>query len=114
MVPQPLHMTVTPLMDESKIRFLLETFPGSRRAAQGVIVNNPDGSVLHVTDFHQVPDDLYPEEGGLLSYCAKNEIIRLRELRTVHDYLLRLRVSAIENSPRAVRVMIARKQQYEE
>ncbi len=98
-------------MKEDLARLLL-TIPGARKAAQGVIVPTDEGH-MHITDAISIPDGMEPEEAELLSFCAKSEIIRLRELRTPDDYLLRLRVNAIARAPRARRVMIARRKKYE-
>jgi hypothetical protein len=49
-----------------------------------------------------------------LAYATKHEIIRLRELRTAHDYLLRVRLEAIAASPRAVRTFRKRRAQFEQ
>jgi hypothetical protein len=99
-------------MKEDLIRELLK-LSGARRAAQGVIVKGLDGYELHITDAVQIRKGFSIEEASHLAFCTQSEIIRLRELRTSHDYLLRLRVNAIAEAPRSRRVMIARREKYE-
>ncbi|WP_155772476.1 MULTISPECIES: M48 family metalloprotease [Mesorhizobium] len=99
-------------MDEEKIRQALILFPGSRRAANGVIVGDEEGS-FYITDFGPRDEELTPEEDFLVPFCAKKEIIRLRSLKTSHDYLLRLRAITIADSSRLNRVMIERRKKFE-
>jgi hypothetical protein len=101
-------------MNDEIIRKLLN-FPGAKRAARGVILPFPDGSEFHVRTVidRRELEGLTPEEEPLYEYCSKKEILRLRELRGPHDYLLRLRVKALAESPRAVRVMLMRREAYE-
>jgi hypothetical protein len=104
-------------MNEEKIRQALIMFPGSRRGADGVILGDEKSGLFYITDFGLVGDrrdhDLALEEDLLLPFCAKNEIIRLREVKSPHDYLLRFRATAIANSPRLARVMSARRKRFE-
>ena len=102
-------------MDESFIEKILSTVPGAKRAAQGVILPGNDGTFFHVLNVHdsKTLDGLTQDEHFFTAFCAKSEILRLRELRGAHDYLLRLRANAIVDSPRAVRVMTARRKFYE-
>jgi hypothetical protein len=99
-------------MKEDLVRKLLK-LSGARRAAQGVIVKGPMGDELHITDAVQIPEGFSIEEAAYLAFCAQSEVVRLRELRTPEDYLLRLRANSIAEAPRSRRVMIARREKYE-
>ncbi len=101
-------------MDESLIEKLLSV-PGAKRAAQGVILPLENGGFFHVLNVHdsKILDGLTQDEHFFVAFCSRNEVLRLRELRGAHDYLLRLRANAIVDSPRAVRVMTARKKSFE-
>lgn len=101
-------------MDESKFEKLL-SIPGVKRAAQGVILPIENGGFFHILNVYdsKVVDGLTQDEHLFLAFCSKNEILRLREIRGAHDYLLRLRAHALVDSPRAVRVMTARKKLFE-
>ncbi len=103
-------------MDQDKINDLLKKVPGSRRAANGIIIDLPDGNFFHITNFHSLEsmDGLSTEEAFFLAFCSRNEIIRMRSLRTAHDSLLYYRANAIVDEPRAVRVMERRKAAFEE
>ena len=49
----------------------------------------------------------------LLEFCSKKEVLRLRELKSSYDYLLRIRANAIADSPRWVRVFNVRRREVE-
>lgn len=100
-------------MTDEEIRLVLATIPGARRAAEGIIIDDPDGGWFHLTYMAPADDDLLPEEHMYLPFCSKKEILRMRELRTAHDYLLRILANAIADSPRAVRVMAKRRKLHE-
>jgi hypothetical protein len=102
-------------MEESLIDKLLANIPGSKRAAQGVILPGDNGTFFHVLNTYDKNTlaGLTQDEHFFLAFCAKNEILRLRELRGAHDYLLRLRANAIVDSPRVVRVMTSRRKSFE-
>ncbi|TIV04995.1 MAG: hypothetical protein E5W04_00555 [Mesorhizobium sp.] len=99
---------------EEEVRRILNLLPGSRRASNGVIVDNGDGTSYHITGFITSDPEMADVENLHLAYATKHEIIRLRELRTAHDYLLRVRLEAIAASPRAVRTFRKRRAQFEE
>jgi hypothetical protein len=101
-------------MDESQIKDLLQKIPGAKRAANGVIIPGEDGSFWHGVNIlkKEETDGLTQEETFFVGFCAKSEIIRLRSLKTAHDYLLRIRAYAIVDKMRAYRVMLARKQKF--
>lgn len=103
------------MMNEDVIKTLLE-IPGAKRAARGVIVEGPDGSVQHIRSVidRREAEGLTPDEEPLLEYCSRSEVLRLREIRGAHDYLLRLRASALAKGARAIRVMLARRDAYEQ
>lgn len=102
-------------MDEETANKLLASIPGSKRAANGIIIeghNDEIGSYMfHVTNIFDKKEleGLTDEESFYVSFCSKKEIIRLREIKNAHDYLLRIRAEAIADSPRAIRVMSQRK-----
>lgn len=96
-----------------QVESLLE-IPGTRRAADGVIVPFGDDAIFHITDFFTPPEELRSEEYFFLGFCSVKEILRLRNLRSSHDYLLRLRANAIADSPRAQRVFSLRRRNYEQ
>lgn len=102
-------------MDEKTISDFIFAIPGAKRSAQGVIIPTGDGGFFHVTNVHNAAalEGLTVDERFYLTFCAKKEILRLREIRNAHDYLLRLRANAIVDSPRLIRVMTARKNEYE-
>ncbi|VWD04276.1 hypothetical protein BLA50215_02789 [Burkholderia lata] len=102
-------------MDENIINDFLLKVPGARRSAQGLMIPLGDGGFFHVLGQHSAAemDGLTDDESFYLAFCAKKEIFRLREIRSAHDYLLRLRANAIVDFPRLVRVMDARRAEYE-
>lgn len=103
-------------MDEAWIREVLSKVPGSKRAAHSVIIPGPDGESFHLQGV--IPKDemagLTSDEAFFCAFCSKTEILRIRQLRSAHDYLLHLRAKAIVDSARAVRVMRARKRMFEQ
>lgn len=102
-------------MDKELADRFIATVPGAKRAAQGIVLPLGNGEFLHVRnviDSKEI-EGLSSEESFFIEFCSKAEIVRLRELRGAHDYLLRLRANAIVDSPRAVRVMIARRKKFE-
>ncbi len=101
-------------MNEEEIRLALKQFPGSKRAVDGIIIKNDDGSLFHMTGMRRLDPDLQPTEELFRAFCTKNEILRLRSLRTSHDYLLRVRAEAIVDSPRAVRTFRKRRVLFEQ
>lgn len=102
-------------MDESQIAHFLSKIPGSKRAAQGVLIPLGDGNFYHIQGIipEKEREGLSTDETFFCAFCSKNEILRLRNLRGAHDYLLRLRANALADSPRAVRVMRERRKEYE-
>lgn len=86
-------------MDEKDIRRWLEVLPGTRRAANGILIDAGD-STLYVQEIRKGDPDLAPQEHLFVALCSKNESFRLREIKSAHDYLLRLRANAIADSPR--------------
>jgi hypothetical protein len=107
---------ITLHMDKSTIDALLSKIPGSKRAAHGVIITGKDGASFYLQESFSTKDveELTQDELFFYAFCSKKEILRLRELRGAHDYLLRIRANAIVDSPRAVRVMRARKKNFEQ
>jgi hypothetical protein len=101
-------------MTEEEIRNMLEQVPGSKRAVDGIVIETDDGSMLHLTGTGQTDPDLRLSERFLVGFCTKNEILRLRDLRTARDYLLRVRAEAIADSPRAVRAFRKRRTLFEQ
>jgi hypothetical protein len=101
-------------MTEEEIRTMLEQVPGSKRAADGIIIETDDGSMLHLTGTGRTDPDLHLSERFLEGFCTKNEILRQRNLRTVQDYLLRVRAEAIADSPRAGRAFRKRRALFEQ
>jgi len=100
-------------MDEEEIRKALRDFPGSRRGANGIIFDHPEGS-FYAFGYEKVDPELLPQELFLSPFCSKKEIIRLREIKTAHDYLLRLRANAIADSTRLTRATLKRKKLFTE
>jgi len=102
-------------MDEETINRIISTVPGAKRSAQGVVFPTPDGGLFHLLGIQDSSETagLTHEEKFFVAFCARKEILRLREIKNPHDYLLRLRANAIVDSPRLVRVMAARKSEYE-
>lgn len=102
-------------MDDAETERLLKAFPGSKRAAQGVILKLDDEHTFHVLSVRPQAESagLDVRESFFIPFCAKSEILRLRSLRGPHDYLLRIRAEAIVNSPRTVRVMMKRRELFE-
>jgi hypothetical protein len=102
-------------MNESRMMDAFLSVRGAKRAADGWIIPLENGDVYHVFDVHDSKEfeGLTNDEHFFIAFCTRNEILRLRELRGPYDYLLRLRANAIVDSPRAVRVMSARKKAFE-
>ena len=98
-----------------KLQIALLAVPGAKRAACGVILPVADDEFLHIRSAIKCRDreGLSDDEADFLEFCSRTEILRLRELRGPHDYLLRLTANAIAESPRARRVMIARRKKFE-
>ena len=90
-------------MKEEDVRHLLNIIPGAKRAAEGVVVELEGGGVLHYTGIERVDADLTDDERFYTNFCSKNEIIRLRSLKSSHDYMLRVRAEAIVKSTRIQR-----------
>lgn len=103
-------------MNTEDIEKLIKSIPGAKRAANGLIIEGKDGSILHLFDIipNKDLDDLTHEEAFYISFCSKKEILRLREIKNNHDSLLRIRAESIVNSARAVRIMGQRKKIFEE
>jgi hypothetical protein len=72
-------------MNEKDIKKILALVPGARRAADGVIVGGERGR-FHITGMHEQDEDLTPEENLFSPFCAKKEIIRLREIKSPQNY----------------------------
>lgn len=102
-------------MKENDIAKILQQIPGSRRAANGVILKAGDGVALHLQGMlsKEETKGLSGDEIFFVAFCARSEILRLRTIRNSHDYLLRLRALAIVDAPRTVRVMRHRREVYE-
>ncbi len=101
-------------MTEDEVRLFLDAVPGSRRAATGVIVDLGGGRSQHIMGIIRPDRELTDQENLDLAYASKHEVVRLRDLRTPHDYLLRIRLEAIAASPRAVRTFRQRRAKFEE
>ncbi len=103
-------MTIT----EDKVQEILKSIHGSKRASDGVLIPTDDG-MFHLRNIFSEKEleGILPEETFFFEFCSKKEIIRLRDIKGPHDYLLRIRANAIADSPRAVRVMAARRKDYE-
>jgi len=96
-------------------RWYYRKIPGSKKAAEGVLIPI-NGGFYHLRAAYS-PEDLeglMDNEIQFFAFCSKKEIIRLRNIKGPHDYLLRLRANAITESPRTVRVMASRRRKYEE
>lgn len=102
-------------MDEKFIKEILAKTPGAKRASRGVLIPMGDEGYFHITNVigKEETEGLTNDETFYSSFCSKSEILRLRELKSAHDYLLRIRAEAIVDSPRAVRVFLERKERYE-
>lgn len=102
-------------MDEEFVEEILSKVRGAKRAARGVLIPLGDQGYFHITNVtkKEETEGLTNDETFYSSFCSRNEILRLRELKSVHDYLLRIRAEAIVDSPRAVRVFLERKERYE-
>jgi hypothetical protein len=102
-------------LDDEYVQKILQGIPGSKKAAQGVLIP-VEGGMFHLRNMysHAEREGLTDEEKMLYEICSKKEIIRLRSINGPHDYLLRLRANAISECPRAVRVLASRKNIYEE
>lgn len=101
-------------MKEEDVRHLLDIIPGAKRAVEGVVVELEGGGILHYTGVERVDPDLSDDERFYTDFCSKNEIIRLRSLRTSHDYMLRVRAEAIVRSTRVQRAFRHRRRLFEE
>ena len=101
-------------MDENDIRLFLDMIPGAKRAAEGVVVELEEGGMLHYTGVNPVDPDLTHDELFYVGFCSKNEIMRLRSLKTSHDYMLRIRAEAIVASTRIQRTFRHRRRLFEE
>lgn len=90
---------------------LLKSVPGAKRARRGILIPLEDGGYFHVNRIHDKRNTigLSSDEMFFLAFCDRNEIIRLRELRSSHDYLLYIRAMAIVDDPRLCRVFDERK-----
>lgn len=102
-------------LSDEFIQNILKKVPGSKKAAEGVLLPTEDG-YFHLRGMtpKKETEGLSNEESFFSPFCSKKEIIRLRSISGPHDYLLRLRANAINDCPRAVRVMASRREKYEE
>ncbi|NTF53109.1 hypothetical protein [Rhizobium rhizogenes] len=100
-------------MKEHEIQKWLKEFPGARRAANGFIIGDERGE-FYVTGIEPRDPDLSNEELVYAPFCSKNEILRLRSLRSAHDYLLRIRANSVADSPRVTRVLARRKRAFQQ
>lgn len=102
-------------ISDELVQDILQKFPGSKKAAEGVLLP-VEGGFFHLrgVSTKKESEGLSIEERFFLPFCSKKEIIRLRSINGPHDYLLRLRANAINDSPRAVRVMASRREKHEE
>lgn len=75
-------------MDNKVIDEIISKFPGAKRAAQGVVFPTGDGGLFQLMAMHtsEALEGLSSDETFYLAFCAKKEILRLRELRNPHDY----------------------------
>lgn len=102
-------------ISDELVKEILQKIPGSKKAAEGVLIPTDDGFFhLRSITTEEECEGLSADERSLLPFCSKKEIVRLRSINGPHDYLLRLRANAINDSPRAVRVMASRREKYEE
>lgn len=92
------------MLTEDDIQNLLK-IPGARRAAVGVLVPLPEGGAMHIQDVRKTIPGFSFEDHEFERICSVKEVIRLRHLRTPHDYLLRLRANALVEKPRLIRVI---------
>lgn len=76
---------------------ILKSIPGSKRASEGILIPIGEG-MFHIRNVYHKKEleGLSEEETGFYEFCSKKEIVRLREISGPHDYLLRLRVMAVE------------------
>lgn len=102
-----------PLTNE-QIEHLLTVIPGARRGAQGVILGNAEEGFFHITGvFPEADPERTIEDMIYYPVCAQSEIVRLRALKSSHDYLLRIRAIAVTDHPRLMRVMAKRRSIWE-
>ena len=101
-------------LSEENVEMILKSIPGSKRAHEGVLIPIEDG-MFHLRNISSIKDfeGILPEEMCFIEFCTKKEILRLRNIKGPHEYLLRLRANVIADSVRAVRVMAARRKDYE-
>lgn len=101
-------------LSEETVEKILKSIPGSKRAYEGVLIPVEDG-MFHLRSMSYLKDyeGVLPEEVCFIEFCSKKEIVRLRDIKGPHEYLLRLRANAIADSARAIRVMAARRKDYE-
>lgn len=93
---------------------MMKDLPGAKKAHQGFIIEK-DGASFYVQGILR-PEDregLTNSETFFLPFCSKKEILRLREIKNAHDYLLKIRTDAIVDASRSVRVMRQRRTNYE-
>lgn len=96
------------MLTEDLVQELLKT-PGARRGATGVLIPTPNGGMFHVQNMRKNIPGFTVEEHDFERFCSVKEVVRLRELKTAHDYLLRLRAKALVDAPRQLRVMDRRR-----
>jgi len=88
---------------------LMKGNPNAIKVADGWLIKG-DGWTYHVFEAHSQEslEGLTHAEGFYLPFCTREEIYRMREMKTAEDHLLWLRAEAIADSPRFVRVFRAR------
>jgi hypothetical protein len=98
----------------AQIEHLLRSVPGSRRAASGVLIPVDEERSFHLTRILPVVrPGMTPEDFLYYPICTPNEVARLREIKSAHDYLLLLRAKCIADDPRFLRVMESRREAWE-
>lgn len=99
---------------EENVEKILKSIPGSKRAYEGVLIPIEDG-MIHLRNRSNLKEfeGILPEEMCFIEFCSKKEIVRLRNIKGPHEYLLRLRANAIADSVRVIRVMASRRKAYE-
>lgn len=105
-------------LSDEIIEGIIKNVRGSKKAARGVLIptDSGNGEYFHLRGFNSAKEveGLTHDEIFFIAFCSKKEILRLRNIKGPHDYLLRLRANAIVDEARIVRVMSTRRDKYEE
>lgn len=98
--------------EEKKFFAELLKIPGARKAKQGVLLETPEGT-FHARGIRKSVSGLPDEAQFYLEFCTENEARRIFNVRNIHDYVLKKRADIIADSPRLIRSLVQKRNEWE-